>query len=558
MASYAPIAAQQSKRQLPATPPTQLPNYGQSTRESQSAASYHYSASDSQRSSYASSVTQMPSVPPHMQHRTGGPSASNSGHMYTQDASLSRYPTQEQQPGLPPYRPPPIQHYRSDPPPPPSSQDLGLPMPSDYGLPIPRHGVFHPPPNNVPQPNLNIPINPFEAVGLPSLTAYNSSGQTANPDIPSLPARNRESIDPGSRHVSRSSSSMSIQGGLDYQSSTFYPQEIQRHQPHRSMSSAYQQGPTHPGYQQQIYPREGGVGMIGNQNLPYSNHPQIALHPQYQQQLAAPPPLPARNGGSTSGSLSKNQMHSHHSSQSSIATRSSHGEPVSRKGSNEAENSKTFAKDLHNDMTVTGSLNSGELDRNIRGNSNHISSLSDGYGEQHSEQLILQQQENELVSVKERTKTFNRMVSQVELDAGRGACGGENLDMASNDMAAGISNSGSSLGVGKNNSSSSTTFSANSSVKRRNSRAAGAMHGILGERQSRGSSSVRGDENETSSISTLDQTAKQWMVKASQGDYHALAKMLKDDPRLAKHKDFVSGYTALHWVRHLSISSITY
>merc|ERR1719412_1866575 len=67
------------------------------------------------------------------------------------------------------------------------------------------------------------------------------------------------------------------------------------------------------------------------------------------------------------------------------------------------------------------------------------------------------------------------------------------------------------------------------------------------DRQSRASSSIRGEDNETSSISTLDQTAKQWMVKASQGDYHALAKMLKDDPRLAKHKDFVSGYTALHW-----------
>merc|ERR1712001_180967 len=108
-----------------------------------------------------------------------------------------------------------------------------------------------------------------------------------------------------------------------------------------------------------------------------------------------------------------------------------------------------------------------------------------------------------------------------------------------------IPNSGSTSSVGTPISSS--AFSANSSVKRRNSRAAGPMHGIPSDRQSRGSSSIRGDDNETSSISTLDQTAKQWMVKASQGDYHSLAKMLKDDPRLAKHKDFVSGYTALHW-----------
>ena len=26
-----------------------------------------------------------------------------------------------------------------------------------------------------------------------------------------------------------------------------------------------------------------------------------------------------------------------------------------------------------------------------------------------------------------------------------------------------------------------------------------------------------------------------------------MVKMLLDDPRLAKHKDFISGYTALHW-----------
>jgi hypothetical protein len=26
-----------------------------------------------------------------------------------------------------------------------------------------------------------------------------------------------------------------------------------------------------------------------------------------------------------------------------------------------------------------------------------------------------------------------------------------------------------------------------------------------------------------------------------------MVKMLLEDPRLAKHKDFISGYTALHW-----------
>ena len=36
-------------------------------------------------------------------------------------------------------------------------------------------------------------------------------------------------------------------------------------------------------------------------------------------------------------------------------------------------------------------------------------------------------------------------------------------------------------------------------------------------------------------------------IRAAQGDYHGMVKMLLDDPRLAKHKDFISGYTALHW-----------
>ena len=166
---------------------------------------------------------------------------------------------------------------------------------------------------------------------------------------------------------------------------------------------------------------------------------------------------------------------------------------------------------------------------------NQNSSITDNDSHQSTQIMQQQQKQNELISVKERTQTFNRMASHVELDAASG-------------MPPGIPNSGSINNVGTTNSVSSTAFSANSSVKRRNSRAAGSMHGIPGERQSRGSSTVRGDDNETSSISTLDQTAKQWMVKAAQGDYHSLAKMLQDDPRLAKHKDFVSGYTALHWV----------
>merc|ERR1711981_804376 len=109
----------------------------------------------------------------------------------------------------------------------------------------------------------------------------------------------------------------------------------------------------------------------------------------------------------------------------------------------------------------------------------------------HSAQSAEHQHElQQQISVKERTKTFNRMASKVELDAGRGTCSGENLVAAMNGMVPAIPNSGSTSSVGTPISSS--AFSANSSVKRRNSRAAGPMHGIPSDRQSRGSSSIRG------------------------------------------------------------------
>ena len=80
--------------------------------------------------------------------------------------------------------------------------------------------------------------------------------------------------------------------------------------------------------------------------------------------------------------------------------------------------------------------------------------------------------------------------------------------------------------------------SVSSAIKRRNSRAA----------ERRASSTVRDDRSDDSgSINTIDQTSKLWMVKSAQGDYHTMTKMLRDDPRLAKHKDFTSGFTALHW-----------
>ena len=37
------------------------------------------------------------------------------------------------------------------------------------------------------------------------------------------------------------------------------------------------------------------------------------------------------------------------------------------------------------------------------------------------------------------------------------------------------------------------------------------------------------------------------MVHTAKGDYQTAAKMLNEEPKLARHKDFTNGYTALHW-----------
>jgi len=113
------------------------------------------------------------------------------------------------------------------------------------------------------------------------------------------------------------------------------------------------------------------------------------------------------------------------------------------------------------------------------------------------------------ISVKERTKTFNRMASETEIPS---------------------------------MSSASSLSKLPSAVKRRNSRAI--------DFGSRRGSNLRDPDNDTtdsSSITTIDPTIKQWMVHTAKGDYQTAAKMLMDDPKLSRHKDFTSGYSALHW-----------
>jgi hypothetical protein len=108
--------------------------------------------------------------------------------------------------------------------------------------------------------------------------------------------------------------------------------------------------------------------------------------------------------------------------------------------------------------------------------------------------------ENEKISVKERTKTFNRMAS--ETDVG-----------------------GSSVSLGGSMSNLSQKFAAaaagQSAVKRRNSRAVDVMMG--GVRRASASSVGRGgggDDDAThdsASITTIDPVIKSWMVHVSRG-----------------------------------------
>ncbi|XP_011495118.1 PREDICTED: ankyrin repeat domain-containing protein SOWAHA [Ceratosolen solmsi marchali] len=57
------------------------------------------------------------------------------------------------------------------------------------------------------------------------------------------------------------------------------------------------------------------------------------------------------------------------------------------------------------------------------------------------------------------------------------------------------------------------------------------------------------EEDDRASVASqqLDGKSREWLVRASQGDYQALAKLAAEEPRLARIKDPSSGYTALHW-----------
>ena len=45
----------------------------------------------------------------------------------------------------------------------------------------------------------------------------------------------------------------------------------------------------------------------------------------------------------------------------------------------------------------------------------------------------------------------------------------------------------------------------------------------------------------------IDPLEKEWMVAAAMGDMESMHRLLMTDPSLVNRKDFIHGYTALHW-----------
>jgi len=138
---------------------------------------------------------------------------------------------------------------------------------------------------------------------------------------------------------------------------------------------------------------------------------------------------------------------------------------------------------------------------------------------------------DEKISVKERAKTLNRLASAVELSDEMVMMGGGSVPSAASRHHHHRSNRKGSA--------------SSSAVKRKNSRAASSSDSRRGSVNNVNGVDSRSDDS--GSINTIDQNIKTWMVRSAQGDYIAMTKLLREDPRLAKARDFISGFTALHW-----------
>ena len=49
----------------------------------------------------------------------------------------------------------------------------------------------------------------------------------------------------------------------------------------------------------------------------------------------------------------------------------------------------------------------------------------------------------------------------------------------------------------------------------------------------------------------IDPLEKDWMLASAQGDIQGLQQLLLEEPNLVNRKDFIHGYTALHWAAKL-------
>lgn len=63
-------------------------------------------------------------------------------------------------------------------------------------------------------------------------------------------------------------------------------------------------------------------------------------------------------------------------------------------------------------------------------------------------------------------------------------------------------------------------------------------------------------DDDTTSVNTLDPRRREWLLRASQTDYHSLVRLLREDPDLYRFEDFTSGYTALHWAAKFGSAEI--
>ncbi|XP_067120142.1 ankyrin repeat domain-containing protein SOWAHC-like [Centruroides vittatus] len=70
-------------------------------------------------------------------------------------------------------------------------------------------------------------------------------------------------------------------------------------------------------------------------------------------------------------------------------------------------------------------------------------------------------------------------------------------------------------------------------------------------RPTRGNVKVSLDDDDTSSLASLNPYRREWTLKAAQGDYLSLVRLLKEEPRLANFKDFISVSKLLFSYRYI-------